>query len=277
MPKTEILQLPGGRRLAYIQWGALDGHPVIHLHGTPGSRLERYFDDDMTTSLGVRFITFDRPGYGATSRAIKCGLVACAEDIAGLADHLGLDRFGLHGFSGGGPYVLAAAWALRNRVSASAILAGLGPLDRPDSLLDMTPANVAEFTLARDNPHGLPGFLAKRGDVPKMPQSELDALARMPELLDVLIESHIEVKRQGWSGVVIDDCALVAPWEFDVHEILTPVYLWHGDGDNLVPMRHAEHVAAIVPNSRLQRCPREGHLDMFKHQHEILSVLVTQR
>lgn len=273
MPRTEVIQLPHGRRLAYMQWGAPDGHPVIHFHGTPGSRLERYADDPTTASLGVRFITFDRPGYGASTRTTNRGLLGCADDIAVLADQLQLETFCLHGFSGGGPYVLAAAWALRARVSASAILAGLGPLDGADSFEGMAAGNVAEFSLARRDPLRLPAFLEQRGDRPKTPERELDSLARMPSLLDTLIESQIEVKRQGWAGVISDDCALVAPWEFPIHEISSPVYLWHGSADTLVPLRHGQHVADLMPNSTLFRCPEEGHLDMFSHQREILSTL----
>jgi hypothetical protein len=35
-------ETPDGRELAYAVWGDRDGFPILSLHGTPGSRLERW-------------------------------------------------------------------------------------------------------------------------------------------------------------------------------------------------------------------------------------------
>ncbi len=34
------IRLADGTQVGYAEVGAADGHPVLHLHGTPGSRLE---------------------------------------------------------------------------------------------------------------------------------------------------------------------------------------------------------------------------------------------
>lgn len=36
--------------------------------------------------------------------------------------------------------------------------------------------------------------------------------------------------------------------------------LWHGDADELVPLSHGEHAAAMIPDSDLTVFPGEGHL-----------------
>jgi pimeloyl-ACP methyl ester carboxylesterase len=41
---------------------------VFLLHGTPGSRLGPFPQARVLYELGVRLITFDRPGYGRSDR-----------------------------------------------------------------------------------------------------------------------------------------------------------------------------------------------------------------
>src|SRR5215217_1433172 len=83
------------------------GHPqgstVLYFHGTPGSRLDLAFADDLASELGVRLVSFDRPGFGG-STPVEFGLVSVAEDAAAVADRLGIDRFATLGQSGGGPF-----------------------------------------------------------------------------------------------------------------------------------------------------------------------------
>jgi len=63
-----VTETRDGRVLAYCQWGPEDGYPVIVLHGTPGSRYLRHVQGEYDRR-GVRAMTYDRPGYGASDRA----------------------------------------------------------------------------------------------------------------------------------------------------------------------------------------------------------------
>lgn len=64
MIREDLLSLPGGRRIAYAEWGDPDGTPPFFFHGGPGSRLQRP-GEETTAARGVRLITVDRPpGYG---------------------------------------------------------------------------------------------------------------------------------------------------------------------------------------------------------------------
>ena len=56
-------------RFGYAEAGVADGEPVIHFHGTPGSRLEMAWADDVVSAAGVRMLAFDRPGYGSSTQA----------------------------------------------------------------------------------------------------------------------------------------------------------------------------------------------------------------
>src|SRR5687768_5971904 len=96
--------------------GDPQGSPIIFFHGTPGSRLDISFADELAAEQGVRLVSFDRPGYGGSTPA-PFGLVSLAEDVATMADRLGIDKFATMGHSGGSPFALAAAVVLPDRVT----------------------------------------------------------------------------------------------------------------------------------------------------------------
>src|SRR5699024_1947321 len=67
--------LPDGRRLAYSEQGDPAGRPLLLLHGTPGSRLQRHPDGELARRAGVRLVTVDRPGFGLSDPAPEAGPV----------------------------------------------------------------------------------------------------------------------------------------------------------------------------------------------------------
>jgi pimeloyl-ACP methyl ester carboxylesterase len=62
-----MITLGDGRLLAYAVWGDPSGEPVLFHHGTGDSRLARFPDESVTSSLGVRLVTVDRPGVGGST------------------------------------------------------------------------------------------------------------------------------------------------------------------------------------------------------------------
>ena len=90
---TETMTTSDGRTLAFCEWGDPAGTPVFSLHGTPGSRLGRHHDENVYRDAGVRAITYDRPGYGASTRHPGRRVADAPSDVAAIADALGLDRF----------------------------------------------------------------------------------------------------------------------------------------------------------------------------------------
>lgn len=267
------LRLRDARELRWMQWGDPNGRPVVHLHGMPGSRLERYPDSRVTAELGIRFVTFDRPGYGGSSPHPGRGLDDCADDVCELADHLELDWFALHGISGGAPFLLCTAARLGARVAGAAVLAGLGPLDGPGALDGLPADNRAAFALAASRPEELEGRLRADTSAARLPPVERSALGRIPGLARTYAAGFTEVARQGVSGLTADYLALARRWPFRPGQLALPVELWHGELDELVPIRHAERLAEAVPGARLHRCPSDGHLSLFGRQREVLGFL----
>src|SRR5215472_14411531 len=87
---TATTTTPDGRTLTYCEWGDPSGAPVFSLHGTPGSRLTRHPDDDVYRRAGVHAITYDRAGYGRSTRLPGRAVAHAAADVSAIADALGI-------------------------------------------------------------------------------------------------------------------------------------------------------------------------------------------
>ncbi|HUC27665.1 MAG TPA: alpha/beta hydrolase, partial [Streptosporangiaceae bacterium] len=172
------LSLADERTCSYEEWGDPSGLPLFWLHGTPGGRLTRYPDATLWARLGLRVVTFDRPGYGNSSPLPGRVVAHVAADVAALADHLGLDSFGVLGSSGGGPHALAVAALLGERVRACVPVSSAAPV-APDDVASMVAVNSAAFKIVAER--GRAGF----GDYLAGLRAEL--LADLPGNLNAMI------------------------------------------------------------------------------------------
>jgi pimeloyl-ACP methyl ester carboxylesterase len=266
-----------GRVLAYEQVGDPGGKPVFVLHGTPGSRLSSLLQHpERVNDAGLRVITYDRPGYGRSSRQRGRSVVDCVADVAAIADELGLDRFAVTGGSGGGAHALAVGARLPERVTCVLCDAGGAPYDAPglDWFDGMDPENVQEFgwalegeeILARELQPQAAELLAKLDEDPaallggfELGDADRAAL-QDPELQRGWNESLRESLREGVWGWVDDDLAFVKPWGFEVDELRVPVEIRYGVADVLVPPGHGAWLAAHVPGATATVEEGAGHL-----------------
>ena len=141
-----------GRRLGYLAVGPPDGLLVLYLHGAIGSPQE--VDGDLlavTNDLGIRYVMVSRPGFGGSDRAPGRTLLDFADDAGALADELGHERFAVVGVSAGGPYALACAHALPERVVATAVVSGMA--QGVCQAAGLPPAARAGLRLLRAHPH----------------------------------------------------------------------------------------------------------------------------
>ena len=197
------------------------------------------------------------------------------DDLLQLADALGLDRFWVLGTSGGGPYALACAHRIPQRLERVALVSGLGPLDRPGALEGMNPSERRIMLLARHRPvvaRAVVGFAVTaerrrpgtllRGLAKAMPPCDRVVLAR-PEVRASLLDSYARAFAHGTRGQVHDWGVIATPWGFVPGEIGVEVDLWQGDQDDRVPPHHAEHLAAAIHHSRLRMLRGQGHMIAF--------------
>jgi pimeloyl-ACP methyl ester carboxylesterase len=150
MRETEIGR--DGRVLRVREVGEPDGTVVMYFHGTPGSRLDLCFGEQLAAEYGVRLVCFDRPGYGGSTPA-PFGLASIAADAHAIADELGVARFATLGMSGGGPGALAAAAVPGGRVIRGGIASGTGPIQEVAGELDeLDDDDRAALSLLPDDP-----------------------------------------------------------------------------------------------------------------------------
>lgn len=129
------LELADGRRLHVHDTGA-DGSvrlTVLWHHGTPniGAPPEPLFA--ASERLGIRWVSYDRPGYGGSTPLPGRNVASAAADVTRIADALGIGRFALMGHSGGGTHALACAALLPERVLGTVSVAGPAPSAPRDS------------------------------------------------------------------------------------------------------------------------------------------------
>jgi len=284
------LRLPDGRRLAFAEHGDSDGRAVVYCHGFPSSHREAELIGPGARAEGVRIIAPDRPGYGDSDPLPQRSIAGWAEDVAALADHLGLGHFALVGVSGGGPYALACAQHLPERIQACALVCPLGPIYRPEVLAAMHPAIRASFLLPRRAPRLARLLLARPATellslwpeaIERLrslhaPPADRDALAR-PEVSRTLNGSIRDAMRGGALGALDDLVLYTGDWGLDFGALTLPIDLWHGEADGTVPVAHARWYAARLPNAHPHLLAGEGHFSLpLRHSRVILHTLLTR-
>ena len=267
-------ELADGRRLSYDDVGARTGHPVVFLHGCPGSRLSRHPDDAIAAAAGVRVIAVDRPGYGHSDGDPASDEVSQAADVVALADHLGLDRFAVLGWSSGGPTALALAARHRDRVAAVAIAAG-----QPSLAADPgrhTPAEFASIAAEFIAQPGMSVELAMDAAIEGWDDASLADLAAVDGAHEQAARSLAAAVEHGLAGVEADLRAMATPWRFDLEAVAVPVTLWYGTNDNVYPPDIGRAIADRVPGARLEIVEGATHLVLLTHWSTLLESLVQQ-
>jgi pimeloyl-ACP methyl ester carboxylesterase len=273
------MTLPDGRVLAYTDCGAASGPLVLYFHGAPTSRLDLVDLDDAFAALGVRVVSPDRPGYGGSSPQPHRSWNDWAPDVAALADHLEVERFAVIGLSSGGPYVVACAALLPQRVAAAAVVAGVTDMSWPDA---WTGYEESEATLMRigdetaatawcEARYGSDGakFFDDAGELAPADEAFLSDEAMATGFFTTVGESF----RQGVAGFAQDITVQGTPWTFDVTAITAPTTVVHGEDDTLVPIAHGRHTADIVPAATFVPLPGHGHLSTMTELTQLCSDL----
>jgi pimeloyl-ACP methyl ester carboxylesterase len=285
-PKVDrTVRLHDGRRMAYCEWGDLAGTPVVLVLGTPTSRL-LCPDEDATVAAAVRLITFDRPGYGRSDPRPAATLLDWVDDFIELANDLDLPPCPVLGWSGGGPYAMALAFAEPNRVTTVGLAASLVPVENNPDIIAMMSAGsrAAAEVLWRNRAAGVAAFekhrawFSSEGWEAMFAESWGEADDRVladPATLKAMKTMTREAARQASTGFVADSTAIYSPWGFSPAEIRQPVRVWGGELDPEVLRAETDYLAETIPHATLVMYP-EGHLFPFQHWREMLAALLRQ-
>jgi pimeloyl-ACP methyl ester carboxylesterase len=278
--KGQSVLLPDGRRLGYAEYGASDGHPVLFFHGAPGSRHIHADMADVAVRRGVRLVAVERPGYGLSDPQPGRSMLDWLDDVAVLADALGIARFAIVGFSMGSVYALACAHRLPERVTKIALAGALAPFDAPGVTEGMSSMVSGLYSLAQSNPDELRNTFAA---VAPSPAALVEAMtASLAEWDKVVVNKraaefeteYAQTLRGGVEGVASDFVLVSGDWGFPLGSISTEVHLWCGTADQNTPTAMTKYLSTQLSNSRIFMLPGEGHLSLYVHWEKILERLV---
>jgi pimeloyl-ACP methyl ester carboxylesterase len=257
--------LPGGRALHVYEAGAddPDAGVVFWHHGTPNTGAPPAPLIPAARARGLRWVSYDRPGYGGSSPHPGRDVAAAAADVAAIADALGVARFAVMGHSGGATHALACAALLGDRVTAAACGSGLAPraAEGLDWHAGMGAAAVAEHHAAEAGRAALAAHLAAADFDPELfTPADHAALAGPWGWLATVAQQALA---GGPDGQIDDGLAYVAPWGFDPAAVRVPVLILHGAEDRMVPAAHGAWLAARVPGAEWWRREGEGHVSVL--------------
>jgi pimeloyl-ACP methyl ester carboxylesterase len=288
VPITDsTIRLRDGRTLGYMEVGKIDGSPIFHFHGNGTSRLEVLTVQPAAESLGVRLIGLDRPGIGRSDAKAGYRLLDWPDDVVEVAEGLGIERFAVEGFSGGGPYALACAYKIPHRLTGCSLIApATGPFIREAGPLSL---RVAVWMLVH-----FPGLvralvrLSTRltgSDEASIEKTLIRSgawlgaadhkLLGIPEIRKSFAQAIAESYRQGTDANTKDGIIFTRPWGFKVEEItFEKVFLWQGEQDHVMPEALARLLAQALPHCTATFYPDEGHLSTFvNHAQDIWKAL----
>ncbi len=274
---TRSIDGPSGRAIQVHETGGADGPLVIFHHGTPCDGLIPAGWIEHAATAGIRLVSYDRPGYGGSDPQPGRSVASAIDDVAAIADALGVERFAVLGLSGGGPHALACAALLGDRVAAAAVLGTVAPFDAEglNFFADMGRDNWVEFGATLAGRATLEPLLAaevrERAAAPAASVADgIRTLISAPDqavldggLTDWLHATMVRGTAPGPGGWVDDDLAFVEPWGFDLRAIAVPVLVWHGRQDRFVPVSHGEWVAGAIPRAQARITDEDGHLTLI--------------
>ncbi|MCW6004909.1 alpha/beta hydrolase [Micromonospora sp. CPCC 205371] len=239
------------------------GPALFWLHGTPntGAPPEPLFP--AAARHGIRWIGYDRPGYGGSPREPGRTMASAAAHVSAIADRLGIDRFAVMGHSSGGPHALACAALLPDRVLAAVSISGPARWRSGGPDWSGAPAGAEEADLraaARGREALERHIAASEFDPEQFTPGDFAALDGEWGWIGRIAADGAHTDQ---GGTVDDNLANVGPWGFDPTTIKVPVLFVHGEADRMVPSAHSEWLAARIASAQLWLRPGEGHISIL--------------
>lgn len=277
------------RQIGFAEFGDPQGRPIFWLHGTPGARRQIPMEARVCAEMAnIRLIGVDRPGIGSSTGHQYDTVSAFADDLATIADTLGIDRMMVVGLSGGGPYTLGCAAKMPDRVVAAGVIGGVAPTLGADAITGGLMGNVglrvAPLLQMAGSPIGMVAATLIRFIRPVgspavdlyglvSPEADRRLLAR-PEIKAMFLDDLLNGSRKQMAAPFSDVVVFARDWGFRLDEITVPVRWWHGDADHIVPFAHGEHVVSRLRDAELYPMPGESHLAGLGRAEEILQTMI---
>lgn len=271
---SHLVTLSSGRRLGYAEFGDPEGVPLFFFHGWPGSRLQGELLHEACRKRGLRIVAPDRPGIGLSDFQPGRRLLDWPADLSELAAQLGWTNFHVLGVSGGGPYVLACAHAMPERLLSASVVCGAPPLSEVG-----TQELLWAYRLALWGQRRLPWLLGAglavagrfmllptnsplmAAHIRRMCQRDQQAL-HDPKLYRILMQSGCAGVNSPVCAVRMDGNIYSSDWGIDFNRVQFPIRYWHGGRDSNIPASMVERFVQKMPHATLTVLEEEGHYSL---------------
>jgi pimeloyl-ACP methyl ester carboxylesterase len=273
------LVLPDGGTLHVYDTQAVDSGTadlvVVWHHGSPNIGSPPRPLLPTSSELGIRWISYDRPGYGGSTPAPGRDIASAARYTAAVADSLRIDRFATMGHSSGGAYALACGALLAERVSGVVSISTMAPYPAEglDWFAGFARAGAESLRAATRGRAAREAYELAGAEEPDIGFTESDEAAlggAWSWFLDVVGPAQ----EGGPAPMIEDNLAAVSPWGFDVTQVAAPTLVVHGGRDRMVPSSHGEYLARRIPRAELWLRPDDGHITVMGAGADALSWLV---
>jgi pimeloyl-ACP methyl ester carboxylesterase len=216
-------------------------------------------------------------------------MASVARDAAAVLDELDIASAAVVGQSGGGPFAVALAAELGDRITALGVASGGGSFvnvpGAVDALDDVDRRGLS--LIGVDDQAAADAFaegFAAMADLPAAGDDDIRAAMRellptdaaamdLPGVADGLVAIMREALRQGVEGCAWDNVAWLGPWRTDLSAVTQPTWLWYGTEDPLAPVAHGVWLSEQLPHAHLVVREGEGHLGIYPHWDEIVRAL----
>ncbi|KAJ5736762.1 uncharacterized protein N7483_001887 [Penicillium malachiteum] len=288
--QNQSITLADGRKLGFAEFGSIsdDATPLFYLHGLPGSRLDAALFHPAACEVNVRVMGIDRPGFGLSSSQSNRKLLDSPADVRELAKYLKLEQYYVFGFSGGGLYALACAYALpKTELLGVGVASGMGPWSL--GTYGMKVENRVLFNCICYTPWlarrlvglGFAEFI-KGTDMVKMKEVLMKNLVpadqefcQVPEIENIFPLSVAEAFKQGADAMMEDGRIVTSDWGFEPKDIPAKnTRLWYGTADVNVPVTMGRYLEEQIPHATLKEYEGDTHFMIMGHVIDFLKDLV---
>jgi pyruvate dehydrogenase E2 component (dihydrolipoamide acetyltransferase) len=251
-----------GLRLRYVELGEGTGVPVLLLHGF-GADLNTWMFTQPTLAEGRRVVALDLPGHGGSSKELPdAGGESLAAVVGKALAALGIERMHLVGHSMGGG--IASSFALR----------------QPERIATLS--LIASASLGAEiNAAFIDGFV--RASRRREAVEVLSLLVHDPALVSrTMVEDVLRYKRL--DGVPATLAKIAAEWFPDgkqrtdlrdaVAQLKIPVQIIWGRDDRIIPVAHAEALAAKLPIHIVEEAGHLPHMEKAGEVNRLLKRLI---
>ena len=263
--RGQLVDIGSSRRLNVFDQG--EGRPIVLVHGSPSHAAEWSALPARLAALGHRVVTYDRPGYGHSTRLAgphgRYTYVSNAMDLLALLDALGLEQVSLVGWSFGGGVVQELAVRRPDRVSHVVLIGSVGP----DMPRDPSPRLVDRIIAS---PFGV-GILTWISKVPPLSyrlvhDSLILAFSGSRAIpTGWTLHTQAALSMPGTFATLVGETRFADHTQLRPEDIGVPSLVIHGSEDFLVPYSVGLDLDARLPTSALESVIGGSHMLPVTH------------